>query len=269
MAKEKTPTKPTDTTQPEAPAKFGRELAKEKTERDEMGLLKSVSYQFKDSGFVDWKAMIPKQYIAVNEEYFQKRNIEVPKSIDGLEDKQLIVLLAGIKELAVLRGVATVNREVVESGPERAVVKCSVTFTPNYETQAGMPIVYDEVANATLFNTNSFSQSFLETIASNRAFVRAIRNALRIDIVGSDELSSISYSNDNAETTSQVAPWMALAEAAKNYTGKASPEGFKTFESFKSFLIDKKVDGASEWNDWKDIPVPSIWKFIGQLNKSK
>lgn len=262
MAKQTVTTPTTET-----PAKFGREKAAELTQKDDLGLFKSVTYDFKDDGFVNWKNMIPRKYIAVNTEYFEKKGIEVPTSIDGLEDKQLIILLPGIKELAKLRGVVSVERTVDESGPDRAVVTCKVVFTENYETRAGMPIVYSENANATLANTNSFSQFFLETIASNRAFVRAIRNALRIDIVGSDELSSVSYSNDNAESTGQVTPWMALAEAAKTYSGKAAPEGFKSFEGFKQFLVDKKIEGAEAWNDWKDVPVSSIWKFITQLKK--
>ena len=247
----------------------GRELAAQSTKKDEMGLFEKVSYKFKDDGFVDWKAMIPKQFVVINTEYFEKRQIEVPSSTEGLEDKQLLVLLGGFKELAKLRGVVSVQREIVESGPDRAVVKCSIVFSENYETKAGMPLIYDEVANATLANTNSFSQFFLETIASNRAFVRAIRNALRIDIIGSDELSSLTVSNDNSESTSQVAPWMALAEAAKQYRGKSAPEGFKAFEDFHQFIAGKNIEGAGDWKEWKDIPVSMIWKFIGQLKKTK
>ncbi len=126
------------------------------------------------------------------------------------------------------------------------------------------PLVYEEVANATLANTNSFSQLFLETIASNRAFVRAVRNALRIDIVGTDELASYSPVN-NAESSSQAEVWHALREAAMNASTAKFPDGFKTFEDFKGVLVEKKVVDAETWNDWKDIPPSTVFKLISKL----
>jgi hypothetical protein len=197
---------PTDDTRPEtkleaatlaavAEGKHGRELAYDLFQRDEKGLLKNVNYVFLDDGTIDWKRMIPKKYLVINSEYFEKRQMAIPDSTDGLEDKQLLILLGGIKELAKIRGIKSVSKRVIECSADRAVVICGVEFIGNYET-GGERLLYEEVANATTANTNSFSQFFLETIASNRAFVRAVRNALRLDIVGTDELSSIPVHNN-------------------------------------------------------------------------
>lgn len=251
----------------EQAGKFGREKAYEVFVRDEKGLLKNINYVFKDDGSVDYKAMIPDAYIVVNSEFFEKRQIEVPKSADGLDDKQKLVLLGGIKEIAKIRGIISVKKKVWESNNDRAVVSCEIVFVGNYETDM-KPFVYEEVASATLNNTNSFSQLYLETIASNRAFVRAVRNALRIDIVGSDELSGFTPSN-NSETTSESEPWHALRDAAKNASTTKFPDGFKTFEEFKGVLIEKGTEGAEAWNDWKDIPASTIFKLIGLLKKTK
>jgi len=255
-------------TPPEVTPKFGRELAVEKFKRDENGLLINKTYVFEDDGTVNWKAMIPKEYIVVNKDYFEKRNIDVPTSIEGLADKQLMILLPGFKELAVIRGIVEVKKRVVESNYERAVVECTVILTENYETKNGMPIYYSEVANATFANTNQSSQLFLETIASNRAFVRAVRNALRIDIVGEDEMNSVTYKPDGEET-GKAEVWMALAVAAKNAVTKKYPEGFKTFADFKAALIAKNTPDAESWQDWKDIPPQTSLKLIGQLNKTQ
>jgi hypothetical protein len=251
----------------DAAGKYGREKAYELFQRDEKGLLKNVNYIFKDDGTVDWKAMIPEKYLVLNTEYFEKRQIQLPDSTAGLDDKQVLVLLGGIKELAKIRGVERITKRVVESSNDRAVVICGIEFVGNYETQL-QPFIYEEVASATLNNTNAFSQLYLETIASNRAFVRAVRNALRIDIVGSDELSNFTPSNNNAETTSESEPWHALRDAAKNAITKKFPEGFKTFDEFKAALIEKAVEGADSWNDWKDVPASTIFKLISQLKKT-
>jgi hypothetical protein len=209
--------------------------------------------------------MIPDKYFVVNTDYFERLHIEVPKSTDGLADNQLLVLLGGIKELAKIRGIKTVEKKVWESSNERAVVSCKIEFVPSFETDM-LPFVYEEVANATLSNTNSFSQLFLETIASNRAFVRAVRNALRIDIVGSDELATFSSFSKPSDEGGEA--WHALVEAAKQYHTTKFPEGFKTFEEFKAVLLEKRTEGAEAWNDWKDIPPSTIFKLIGLLKKS-
>lgn len=245
-----------------------RDEAVAKFKRDEHGLLINTNYIFKDDGSVFWKEMIPKKDIVVNTDYFEKRQMAVPTSIDGLEDKQLLVLLSGLKELMKLRGVEQVTRDVIECNHERAVVRCRIVFTENYETRAGMPVIFEEVANATVANTNSFASMFLETIASNRAFVRALRNGLRIDIVGSDELASFVQTEKN-EPTEGAEAWNALAEAAKEYSTAKHPEGFKNFAEFKAVLIEKKTEGAEGWQDWKDIPPSTIFKLISLLKKAK
>ena len=235
-------------------------------QRDDKGLLKNTEYVFNKDGSVNWKSMIPSEYIVVNSEYFERRQIEAPKSADGLDDKQRLVLLGGIKELAKIRGVNFIEKKVWESSNDRAVVSCKIHFVPNYET--GMQAyIYEEVASATLSNTNSFSQIFLETIASNRAFVRAIRNALRIDIVGSDELANLPVQN-NAESSSETEVWHALRDAAANASTKKFPNGIKAFDEFKGILIDRKVEGADGWVDWKDIPASIAFKLISQLKKT-
>jgi hypothetical protein len=244
----------------------GRDKAYALFQRDEKGLLKNVNYVFKDDGSIDWKLMIPDEYIVVNTEYFERRQMQPPATAEGLDDKQKLVLLGGIKELAKIRGVLNIEKKVWESSNDRAVVSCKITFAPNYETDM-RPFVYEEVASATLSNTNSFSQFFLETIASNRAFVRAVRNALRIDIVGSDELANVPTQN-NAESSSEAEVWHALKDAAANAVTKKFPNGFQSFNDFKSQLVEKKVEGAENWNDWKDVPVSTAFKLISQLKKT-
>lgn len=247
---------------------YGRARAVKQFVRDEHGLLKHVNYVFNEDGSVDYKKMIPTKYLVVNSEYFEKRQMEIPTSVEGLDDKQMLVLLGGIKELAKIRGIKSVSRRVVESGPDRAVIVVGITFIGNYET-GGIDFYFEETANATLTNTNEFSQLFLETIASNRAFVRTVRNALRIDIVGTDELATIPRGNAGDAQSSEGQAWAALKATAERFTSKSVPDGFKTFDSFKEFLRDKMPivkDDGTEWQDWSDIQSATIFKLLSKLN---
>ena len=129
--------------------------------RNRYGLIAGVDYIYNDDGSVDWRAMINPEHLYPNAEYFTARSEEIPDSIEGLEDNQLLIKLAGIKELARLRGFTSVDYEIVESSPTRAVVMCTIGFIENYET-SGKFVYFSSIANATNLNTNGFSTKFLE-----------------------------------------------------------------------------------------------------------
>jgi hypothetical protein len=136
---------------------------------------------------------------------------------------------------------------------------------PNFES-GGMMYRYSDAASATTDNTSGFGQQYLETIASNRAFVRAVRNALRIDIVGSDEINGASFvSNevDAAKNTSK--PYKILEE-------KAALKGIKSLDKLKEVLTKKRYEGfditeVNSWQNWEDISSGQVWKLMSMLNK--
>lgn len=237
----------------------------EKYKRDENGLLIDITHVYNEDGSVDWRAMIPSEYIVVNQDRFKGET--VPEDISQLDDRDLLILLGGIKEVAKLRGLITRKTRVVESGPTRAVAECDLVFIANYESN-GLPYEYSDVASATTENTNGFGQQFLETIAANRAFVRAVRNALRIDIVGSDEVNSSSGSHTEVETVKGSGkPWKILEE-------KAALRGVKTIDRLKELLLGKQIDGfdhqtIQSWESWDDIPNNYVWKLMALLNSKK
>lgn len=243
--------------------------------RDKYGLFTNKEYKFKEDGSIDWKKMIPLKYFVFNKSWFENNNIEVPKANDLSEvdnpddynDQQVLILLGGIKEIAKIRGVESIEKSIVNSGPDRCIAITKVTFSPNYENPNGL--VVEGVANATSFNTSSDFQVYLETIASNRSFVRAVRNALRIDVVGSDELADTQY-EDGTQEAGAVKPSAALCEAAALYTTTldGTSTNLDTFEKFRRFLIEKNIEEAHNWNEWDDIPISQIWKFLSQINKT-
>ena len=235
--------------------------------RNEHGLLESVDYIFNEDGSVNWRAMINPEHLYPNKDWFEMRKMPVPDSIEGLDDSQLLIKLGGIKELAKLRGINSVSYVVEESSDERSVVRCLVDFISNYETadeQGIGGIHFSSVANATIHNTNGFAAKFLECIAENRAFVRAVRNFLGIHIVGADEI-------DTSKNKSPI-----VVPPSSSGAKDISPQGIlkeKVGTDFNSFLnklralySDGKYENDPEviksWKDYKDIPAKECRKLL-------
>ena len=243
-------------------------------ERGEDGLLVGLEHKFLDDGSVDWKGMIPEEYVVVHEELVSKEvgEDQEPKPIDELEDYQKLVLLGGIKEVAKIRGLIRRSTKVDYTSEEKAVVTTEVHFIPNFETGGEFPLIYSDTASATHENAGGIGRFYLETIASNRSFVRAVRNALRIDIVGSDELNSGysggGFNKEEEAMSSGNKPTDMLSE-------KAAAKGYATFEAFKDRLIqvgglkDVPLTQIEPWNEWKDIEPEAVWILLSMLNSAK
>jgi hypothetical protein len=230
--------------------------------RDENGLLKNIQYSFNEDGSINWREMVGEEHLFPNKSWFQSRGKDMPRSIDGLSDYQLLIKLSGIKELAKLRGFSDVSYDVVKCEEDHVSVICTVTFLPNYET-FGEPVTFQDMANATLNNTSSFATKFLETIACNRAFVRCVRNFLQVHIVGDDEIdkseSGQSISAPKKSAGNPLSPSSLLEKKAKESLSCDSFEEFRK-EHIKKWWQDK-IDGIYQ-NDaiknaerWEDIPA--------------
>ncbi len=230
--------------------------------RDENGLLKNVDYSFNEDGSINWRAMVKDEYLFPNKSWFEARKKEMPKSIEGLKDHQLLIKLAGIKELAKLRGFFAVDYDMIKSEADYVAVKCTVSFMGNYETE-DMPIDFSDMANATLNNTSSFATKFLETIACNRAFVRCVRNFLNIHIVGDDEIDkSNGLSSVRQESNSSI---LSPQGALKSEVGGIPFEDFKNllrrWHKENVYVIDSSLD-PSDWSCYEDIPPKQAREFL-------
>jgi hypothetical protein len=245
-------------------------------QRDEHGLLKNVDYVFKEDGSIDWKLMLPKEYLYINEDWFVQNQQDVPDSPDGLKDEQIIVGLAALKEIAKVRGLVSCEMNVDRTDTNHATCTCRLEFIPNYET-CGKTLVYEAVANASAFNVSDYFQIYLETIASNRAFGRAVRNALRIDIVSDTELSSPQWISNSVEGTG-IELWRSLAEACKKTKfieiknkddGQTTKHPIDNFDAFKKYLLYRGSEDATGWDSWKDIPNDKCLLYLGKLKEKE
>ena len=228
-------------------SKIDNSFGPESYQRDDNGLLKNIQYIFNKDGSIDWRKMVNDEHLFPNAQAF---NGAPPSSIEGIPDNKLLIKLAGIKELARLRGFSDISYEVVKCELDHVAVICRMIFIPNYETDS-KPIVFQDMANATLDNTHDFGQNFLETMACNRAFVRCVRNFLNIHIVGADEIGK----SDNKSASKKSGPPSLSPQSmiATSYD--------KNFEEFKSDLRKLwakdlyKNKEAAHWQDFSDLPI--------------
>ena len=179
--------------------------------------------------------------------------------ISKLEDHELIILLGGLKDLASIRGFTSVTYNVNKACSEYVCVSCTITWIPNYET-GGDPIVFESIADAGLNNTEGFGQMYLAAIAENRAFCRAVRNFLRINIVAKEEIKNVKTSKPTPSVNT-ASPDIFLAKLMK--------EKQIEFESIKARMVKEEINGASDWNTLKDIPRLKMFEIIERLQKKK
>jgi len=246
--------------------------------RNEHGLLENADYEFNGDGSVNWRAMIKPEFLYPNKDWFESRNKDVPSSAEGLNDKQLLIMLGGIKELAKMRGYQTINFEVQNVKDGYVTAKCQIDWMENYESCTGVPPRYTDYANAALSNTDNFCAKFLETIACNRAFVRCVRNYLNIHIVGADEIDKSKGANNSnsveydASSDSAMLPLMpsgALQKALEETRGVKSFKGFK--ELLRTFWKEESYrnEETKDWKSYDDIPPKECRKLIAIVKKSK
>lgn len=234
-------------------------------ERDELGLIKGVNYVFKDEGRrVDWRAMIPAEYLVPNRQNFEKRGEAVPETIEGVADKDLLILLDGIKYIADLRGYRSSVPAKIESSPLHCTVAWEIEWYPNFETERSIK-TSGGIGDATQENTTGFGRKFLGPIAENRAFVRAVRNFLRIPILGKDEVDGV------PAAASQEAPVPKTNDISKlqKELAKLMKEKKVSFEMIKEKLAAENVPGSNEFVDIESLPTPILFTMIERLKKKK
>ena len=180
--------------------------------------------------------------------------------ITKLNDNQLIILLGGIKELAQIRGYTDLRYDVHSPSSDYVVATCSITWMPNYETE-NQSVTFSAIGDASPNNTKSFAKYFLGPIAENRAFVRCVRNFLKINIVSQEELGDSKLSSQPAMLENTSDPKYLLKNVMK--------EKGVNFEVVKKKLMKESFDNAETFSSIDDIPKSKIFELIERLKKVK
>jgi hypothetical protein len=224
--------------------------------RNKYGLLEdeSIKYVFNDDGLINWRGMVKTQYLVPNRQKTQETDVS------KLEDKDLLILLGGTKELAQIRGYTKVEYKVVAATENYFATSCRITWLPNYETN-GKEIVFESLADASTSNTKSFARFFLAAIAENRAFVRCVRNFLKINIVSQEELGDVKVLDEAVAIENPTSPHNLLEKIMKD-------KGIN-FETLKERLVKEKFEKVDDIKAISDIPKAKIFELIERIKKIK
>jgi hypothetical protein len=208
---------------------------------------KSLNYVFNDDGAINWRKMVKTEHLVPNRQKTQETDVS------KLQDRDLLILLGGIKELAQIRGFTNVNYTVTSPTPEYVAAVCSINFIGNYET-GNREVQFSAIGDASPFNTKDFAKNYLGPIAENRSFCRCVRNFLKINIVAQEELGKTKDEEKNA-----FDPASLLQRTMK--------EKNLTLDNIKKRLIKENYVGAEDITSVHDIPKIKIFELIDRITK--
>lgn len=241
----------------------------------EDGLVKDMVYHYRDDGSVNWRAMLLPEHFAVNTRRFaQELATKHSKpaeqlAVTDVEDKYLLIYLAGFRYLARIRGALSVEPTIVASSPTFASVRTLITWRPNPET-GGMEAVSGGCANASVDNVSPMVRGSLEAIAENKAFVRAVRSYLEIPILGYDEVNG----DDKGGATEGTAPSTTgqFSLLPHGHLEKVASDKGWTLEKVKRGALAHRGDIESDPNSWtqfKDVPPRDCLTIIDLINTKR
>lgn len=224
--------------------------------RGQDGLLKTIAYPKKDNGLIDWRQLISREYIVLNRMSLAGKGLslddlsqeEIDKLIDESPEEDLIIKLAGFRQLAKIRGIFYEDSTITHWSSDHVVAKTVVKFLPNIEDP--VEVVASGVASASAFNTDPIFAKFLETIATNRSFVRAIRNALGIASVGQDELKEDDIKVEAQNVKIQTVLAQGMEKAGLN------------IEQLKELVVSKSFLWNDKWVNVDKIDPAAAMSFI-------
>jgi hypothetical protein len=262
--------------------------------RDDNGLIKNFPYKFDELNRIDWRALIPAKYLYVNPDYETeikvRQNVKNKWDVDvtKCEDKELLVTLAGLKYLARLRGVDAVKVHDLHVSPTEVTSVCSIRFSPNFENPEGLTV--EAQASASLYSVSGKFQLYLAAFAQNRAFVRAAKDALGIEILGFEEVDfkasrafeeAVKGGNnpllDNARAASAPRE-EAKTQTIAGFDGNAvlsrrcaelDKAGSHSFDKIKAHALTVRGELESDpesWSDFSSIPRKDSFVLLGKIN---
>jgi hypothetical protein len=226
-------------------------------ERDDQNLIVGLDYTFDENGKIQWRKLIKNEYLVPNKDRTQETDVS------KLEDKDILVLLGGFKELADIHGYTKVSYKFPVAQPDFVSCICRIDFIPSYNTEMRQ-ISFESCADASHNNTQSIGgKYFLTTTAENRAFVRAVRNFLRINILAKDELvlGAKNQFEEQAENN-PASPKNAVLDKMKKM-------GFTSFKEARVKFEEINILDYKGFETLNDVPGDKMMGLMMNLNKLK
>lgn len=198
-------------------------------------------YPRKPDGSINWRALVQPQHVYVKKGDEAKvatalgvtpQDIKEGKyDTTRVDDKHLVIRKAGLIELARIRGYHTAAPEVKYASRDYVVIQTHIHWK-EFEDQD--EVVTGGVGEASPDNTSSFMRLYLAAAAENRAFSRAVRQFLNIDIVSADELGG-----NGVEPEVDSAPSVASSLTPQGVLQKTVEEAKSSFDKIKTASVAK------------------------------
>lgn len=132
---------------------------------------------------INWRSKVSDKHLYTKDESLKDKDVK------DIEDAKLIIKLGGINELANLRGFDSVEYDIVKAELDHVVMQCRIKWIEKEVDGIKLPAqTYCSTAGASRENSDPFWHDLLETCAENRAFTRAVRKYLGVNIVGEEEI---------------------------------------------------------------------------------
>lgn len=214
----------------------------------------SSSAQDQSSNNIDWRSRIKPEFIVLNREKKDRLEKITGKPFGEIDpqtvpDDYKLILLGGFRSVAEEKGFESAVADIITDTREYVTVKYTIKWSDGV-TSTGF-------GNSHLGNTDSFMSNFLVTSAENRAFVRCVRNYLKIPIMGKDEI--------DPEASEKPQPQKAFAGISPiNILKSKLDEKGRTFEQFQLWYAGINP-AANTWMSYSDIPVSEVHTILAKL----
>ncbi len=221
----------------------------------ETGLLKNIKYTYDEfTNLINWKSLINNKYYVPNKQKTQETDIT------KLQDKDLLILLMGFREVLRIRGFKYVKYPIIQSSAEHCTSVCEIQLISNIENSE--PLIFSSIGDANFSNCTSFARNFLGPISENRAFVRCVKNALNINVLGFDEMPIGGIPQQEESSNSLInSPVKILEDLMKSRS--------ITLENIKAKLSKENFEGSEKISSIDQIPNNKILSLIERIKKSK
>lgn len=159
--------------------------------------VRSINAPMDEAGMIDWRKLIPWKFIKINSLYAENKQIPLSE-MDKEEEKRkagddnCVITMAGFNFLANLRGFKSIHYKPIVSTEDKVSTICTVKFDsfqcggfhfPSQEVSA--------MASASFDSCTPEFQKYYEALAENRSFIRAVRRAFNLNVVGQEEVSTV------------------------------------------------------------------------------
>lgn len=256
----------------------------------ETGLVVGHGYRYTEEGRIDWRAMVPVKYLYIASEHEAKVVTQQGKPLAecdllAVPDDWLRIRVAGLNYLIQLRGVRSCTYPTLQTREGFAAAVCELELIPNVESDM-MPETWSAMASACRTSMDTRMLPYLETFAENRAFGRAIKRALQINILSDIEVGGKrgkdddrDQQDDNQSGTADdgaplgFEPYHYLEQKCRAQKQPVSFDALKAsalrlFTNPPAAENERLKGDPSKWTAFSDIEGIDAWLLINKLTEA-